>query len=164
MYKATVTCENYDGEMQDYVMYFHLSKKELLKLDAEVEEEGGMLGMLTRIQKDKKPKELMKFLDLLIDSSYGMKTDNGKFIKSVDILDDFKTSPAYDEYYFKLITVDGEADKFIDNVFPKDLMAQALEEIKKNPKILDDAGFSDEDISRITSLHGGEKVEESPKE
>lgn len=150
MYKKVIQCEDFDGNMQTYTMYFNLTKKELLTLDALVE--GGLINFLTKINEKKDPKDLIAFIDLLIDKSYGVKTDSNQFKKSKEIVDDFKCSPAYDEYYYQLITSEGEADKFIDSVFPRDVMAQALDELKKNPKMLEEAGFKDVDTSIITKI------------
>lgn len=148
MYIKTIKCEDFNGDMQTYNLYFNLTKKELLKMDANIE--GGMLNYLNKLRDEKNAKDMMNFIDILIDASYGVKSDDGKkFIKNDDVLDDFKSSPAYDEYYYQLLTAEGEADKFIDKVFPRDLMAQALDEIKKNPKLAEEAGINKADISGL---------------
>ena len=158
MYKKVIQCEDFDGNMQTYTMYFNLTKKELMKMDASFD--GGILPFLDKLNKEKNPKDLMAFVDSLIDTAYGVKTDSNKFIKSKEILDDFKASPQYDEYYYQMLTTEGEADEFIDRVFPRDLMAQALEELKKNPKMLEEAGFESADVSLLTNKSSAEEKTE----
>lgn len=63
---------------------------------------------------------------MLIDKGYGKKADDGmRFIKSPEILADFKASPAYDEFFMTVLRDAKFAAEFIEGVYPAALIAEA---------------------------------------
>lgn len=117
MYKITKKYEDYNGVEKEEDFYFNLTKAELLKM--ELSEEGGMEQRLDRLVKTKDMKEAIKVFEGLLLLSYGVKTDDGRFVKSDEARAKFVSSAAYPEIYFDLATNIDEANKFVAGITPK---------------------------------------------
>lgn len=117
MYKITKKYEDFNGVMKEEDFYFNLSKADLLKM--ELSEEGGMDKRLDRLVKTNDMKEAIKVFEGLLLMSYGVKTDDGRFVKSDEARQKFISSAAYSEIYFELATNPEEAQKFVEGVIPK---------------------------------------------
>lgn len=117
MYKITETYTDYNGVEKTEDFYFNLTKTDILKM--ELSEDGGMDQRLDRLVKTKDMKEAIKVFEGLLLLSYGIKTDDGRFVKSEEARQKFMSSAAYSEIYFKLATDPDEAQKFVEGVIPK---------------------------------------------
>lgn len=117
MYKITESYEDFNGVTKEEDFYFNLTKADLLKM--EVSHEGGMEQRLQRLIKTKDMKEAIKLFEGLLLMSYGVKTDDGRFIKNEEARNRFVSSAAYDAIYFRLATDPDEAQKFIEGIMPK---------------------------------------------
>ncbi len=117
MYKITETYTDYNGVEKTEDFYFNLTKTDILKM--ELSEEGGMDQRLDRLVKTKDMKEAIKVFEGLLLLSYGIKTDDGRFVKSEEARQKFMSSAAYSEIYFRLATDPDEAQKFVEGVIPK---------------------------------------------
>lgn len=117
MYKITETYTDYNGVEKTEDFYFNLTKTDILKM--ELSEDGGMDQRLDRLVKTKDMKEAIKVFEGLLLLSYGIKTDDGRFVKSEEARQRFMSSAAYSEIYFKLATDPDEAQKFVEGVIPK---------------------------------------------
>ena len=117
MYKITESYEDFNGVTKEEDFYFNLTKADLLKM--EVSQEGGMEQRLQRLIKTKDMKEAIKLFEGLLLMSYGVKTDDGRFIKNEEARNRFVSSAAYDTIYFRLATDPDEAQKFIEGIMPK---------------------------------------------
>lgn len=126
MLSKKITYVDFDGEKRTEEFRFHLSKAELAKMRYSVA--GGLEKRLTKIIDSNDQPQLIKIFCELIDLSYGVKSDDGrKFMKSPEILDDFKSTEAYSQLFMELATNDNAAKEFINGVLPSDL----VEETKK---------------------------------
>lgn len=124
MYKETITYKNFNDIEITEDKYFNLTKAELMQM--ELSSDGGYAARLKRIIATKDVKELIRLFTGLIDLSYGEKSDDGKhFRKSEDILADFKDTNAYSELYMKFVMDADAASRFINGIFPEDLIKEA---------------------------------------
>lgn len=117
MYKITRKFEDFNGVEKEQDFYFNLTKADILKM--ELSEEGGMDKRLDRLVKTKDMKEAIKVFEGLLLMAYGVKTDDGLFVKNDQVRAEFASSAAYSDIYFELATNPEEAQKFVENVVPK---------------------------------------------
>lgn len=129
MLKKTITYTDYDGMERTEDFWFNLSKTELTKLDAELP--GGVLGVLRKIIDKKDRKALVDFIETLILRSYGEKTLDGKrFVKTLDMAEEFMQTPAYDELFMSILSDTDSQTSFINGVIPQS-MAKEIEQTDK---------------------------------
>lgn len=133
MYKTEITYKDYNDIERTEILYFGFNKLEILKLQAK--KNGGFVEYLTRISKAKQFDELMNAYEGLIDMSYGVKSDDGTtFVKNNEVLEKFKSSPAYSEFIMKLMAdEDGDVIKFITGIMPSEYIGEVEKELRKNP-------------------------------
>lgn len=117
MYKITKKYEDFNGVEKEEDFYFNLTKADLLKM--ELSEEGGMDKRLERLVKTQDMKEAIKVFEGLLLMSFGVKTDDGRFVRNEEARQRFISSAAYSEIYWELATDPDAAQKFIDNVIPQ---------------------------------------------
>lgn len=117
MYKITKKYTDFNGVEKEEDFYFHLSKADILKM--ELSEDGGMDQRLNKLIKTKDIKEAIKVFEGLLLMSFGIKTDDGRFVRNEEARQAFISSAAYSEIYYELATNPEEAQKFVNNVIPK---------------------------------------------
>lgn len=117
MYKITKKYEDFNGVEKEEDFYFNLTKADILKM--ELSEEGGMDKRLDRLVKTKDIKEAIKVFEGLLLMAYGIKTDDGRFVKSEEARAKFVSSAAYSEIYYDLATDPEKAQAFVEGVVPK---------------------------------------------
>lgn len=117
MVSKTLTYENFEGETITETAYFNLSKGELVKLDAVLP--GGLESYMKSIVARKQPGELVRMMDKIIGMAYGVKNDEGLFIKPTDRTLAFMASDAYYALIEDLYNKDGEIERFIQGIMPK---------------------------------------------
>lgn len=140
MYVVKETYTDYLGTDRTEDFYFNLNKAEIVKLELSIP--GGLTGMLkTLIEKQNIPK-MIEVFDMLIDKSYGVRSADGRsFVKTKEVLEDFKSTEAYSNIYMRFATDSKFASDFLNNIIPKDM----AEEIAK---------MSDADKKAITDKLG----------
>lgn len=122
---------DYNGVEREEKFYFNLTKAELLRM--ELYKKGGMQSYLKRIINEQDQVKIVEMFEEIIDMSYGKKSDDGKsFIKSPELLAEFKQSEAYSELYVELVTNADAASNFINGIIPAAIAAAAEAEMKKN--------------------------------
>ena len=122
MYVITKTYTDYDGKERTEDFYFNLNKAEVLKMQNS--EDGGMNKTLAKIMQEDNLKRLYEHFESIVDRAYGEKSlDGRRFMKSEEILSNFKQTEAYSEIIFELATNTEKAIEFINHVLPK---AEAL--------------------------------------
>ena len=117
MYKITKKYEDLNGFEKEEDFYFNLTKADILKM--ELSEDGGLDKRLDKLVKTKDMKEAIKVFEALLLMSFGVKTDDGRFVRSEEARQRFVSSAAYPEIYFELATNPEEAQKFVNGVIPK---------------------------------------------
>lgn len=124
MFKYTVNYEDFDGNQQSEVLYFNLSKPEMLKL--QMKNDGGYAEYLQKIANSNNPAEVLDAFSDIVLMAYGQKSEDGKrFVKSEEAKMAFSQSVAYDTFLFELIENPAIIENFMNGVFPKDLLEKA---------------------------------------
>ena len=75
MIKKQITYTDYDGNERTESFWFALNQAELLEMN--LEKNGGLSNMITRITETNDFAELSRILKDLIRRSYGVKSDDG---------------------------------------------------------------------------------------
>lgn len=130
MIKKQITYTDYDGNERTESFWFALNQAELLEMN--LEKNGGLSNMITRITETNDFAELSRILNDLIRRSYGVKSDDGKrFVKSPAMTEEFMQTEAYSEMFTELVTDAGATSEFIQGIIPQKLAAQVMAEQKK---------------------------------
>lgn len=130
MIKKQITYTDYDGNERTESFWFALNQAELLEMN--LEKNGGLSNMITRITETNDFAELSRILKDLIRRSYGVKSDDGKrFVKSPAMTEEFMQTEAYSEMFTELVMDAGATSEFIQGIIPQKLAAQVMAEQKK---------------------------------
>lgn len=130
MIKKQITYTDYDGNERTESFWFALNQAELLEMN--LEKNGGLSNMITRITETNDFAELSRILKDLIRRSYGVKSDDGKrFVKSPAMTEEFMQTEAYSEMFTELVTDAGATSEFIQGIIPQKLAAQVMAAQKK---------------------------------
>lgn len=130
MIKKQITYTDYDGNERTESFWFALNQAELLEMN--LEKNGGLSNMITRITETNDYAELSRILKDLIRRSYGVKSDDGKrFVKSPAMTDEFMQTEAYSEMFTELVTDANATSEFITGIIPQKLAAHVVAEQKK---------------------------------
>lgn len=125
MIKKTITYTDFNGTPRTEDAYFHVSKAELLEKQFDVDKDGKEIqftDVLTRIGEEKRPSELVRIFRMLIEWSYGVKSEDGRrFTKTPEVLAEFTESPAFSTLYMELATDAEMASAFTSGILPDDM-------------------------------------------
>lgn len=114
----TVRYQDFNDEPVEEELHFHLSKVELVRLDAAYP--GGLEAHLNTILEKKDHASLLNMFEDVVSKAYGIKSADGKtFVKNEELLAEFKQSGAYDELIMDLLTSEGSAEQFFTAILPK---------------------------------------------
>ena len=141
MLKKTVKCVDYNGTERTETLYFHVSKtsiltasndvyNEIMKIAQELQDRAKLLeGMESQNINQENPfdqnnqvlaesiRMVARLLHRLIDLSYGKRSEDGqKFVKSKEILDEFKSSIAYEAFIEEMLSNLDEMVEFINKL------------------------------------------------
>lgn len=116
MFKIHKKYVDYNGNEREEDCYFNLNKAEILEM--ELSEEGGMDKRLQRLIGSQDMKEAIKVFKAIVLMSYGIKMDDGTFVKNQEIRDKFVQSAIYPEIFMELATDADKAQKFINGILP----------------------------------------------
>lgn len=127
MVKETIKYIGFDDQEREEDFYFNLNKTELM--EAELSVPGGLSVAFEKAMKAKNVAAVVFMFRDLLWRAYGEKTADGRgFHKSPQLTQAFVETPAYDKLFMELVTSEDKARVFLDNLMPKDLLAEA----KKN--------------------------------
>lgn len=123
MVKKTITYTDYDGNERTEDFRFNLSKAEYVMFENSVI--GGMSKEIERAMAMQNGPRILEIFKDLVDRSYGVKTADGRrFMKSPELLQEFRETEAYVNLFMELVT-DPEAGKaFLRGVSPSDMIAE----------------------------------------
>lgn len=155
MLKKTLTYTDYNGNEVTDDLYFHLSTMEVVRIQTELEmqEDEELDEYALRLGREKNLKEILQFIDLIVQRSYGVRSSDGKrFDKSPKVLDDLLASPKYDALIGELLFVDGAAQEFASSVGLLDKKDSATPELK----------VIEEPKSQLTTEQLLEKIQSDP--
>lgn len=120
MLKKTITYTDFDGNEVTEDFYFHMSKADLVEM--ELSHKDGLQKKIERIVEAQDGKAIMEEFKNLLLGSYGQKSPDGRrFVKSQELQDEFKSSPAYDVIFMELVTDSDKAAAFVNGIIPTDL-------------------------------------------
>lgn len=123
MFKKTITYTDYDGNERTEDFRFNLSKAEYVMFENSVI--GGMSKEIERAMAMQNGPRILEIFKDLVDRSYGVKTADGRrFMKSPELLQEFRETEAYVNLFMELVT-DPEAGKaFLRGVSPSDIITE----------------------------------------
>lgn len=133
MIKKSVTYETYDDEpitvTEDF--YFHITKLDIMEMDLYLE--GGIEGTLEELQKTEDATRAWELFKDILLNAYGERETNGKSFRKKDnkgrpLRDHLEGSPALGEIILDFLNDPEEAGKFINKMFPQNLVAEAKAE------------------------------------
>lgn len=111
MLKQTVTYENFNGFEVTEDLYFNLSTPELARLSARYG--GDVSEYATKLAKSGNLDAMLHFIEDLMLTSYGKKSDDGKrFVKTKEVREEFEYSIAYATLFEELLTDPDKAQAF----------------------------------------------------
>ena len=141
MLKKSIKFVDYNGVERTENLYFHVSKtsiltasnsvyNEIMKIAQELQDRAKLLeGMEAGSINEENPfdpnnqvlaesiRMVARLLDRLIDLSYGKRSEDGqKFVKSKEILDEFKSSIAYEAFIEQMLSKQDEMVEFINKL------------------------------------------------
>lgn len=121
MIKQTITHKDFTGEEQTEDFFFHLTEADVIEL--EVSANGNSLSAWTeKIVKSQNGAEIIATFKKIITASYGVKSDDGRrFIKSPEILAEFKSTQAYSNLFMQLATNAEIAATFVNGIMPSEM-------------------------------------------
>lgn len=130
MLKETITFTDFNDNPATEVIYFNLTKNELIDLEASVD--GGLSAMMRSVEDNPTAKNVLELLKTLTHASYGLKSPDGKYFdKSPEITNRFIHSAFYDDFLFSLIENDAQKGlAFIRGIVPAPLLAEAEKQIQ----------------------------------
>lgn len=142
MYRKNIKYKDFNGVDRDETFYFNFGMHELTLLEWKTP--GGIQNYMQNIIQTQDGQKLADMFKWLIDESYGVKSADGRsFIKSKEVLDNFKFTPAYEKLFMSLATDDKAAAEFVNGVFPK----EAVEEAARQKQMAEKAGLKIEDLA-----------------
>ena len=121
MISKKVTVEGFDGT-EDRVYWFHLTKSEVLKWDAEFD--GELKEFLDKTAESQSVPEVYAAIAELLRRAVGERRGN-KFVKDVDVTSDFEFGGAMDEVIAWLFSTPDATETFIMGLLPKDVIEKA---------------------------------------
>lgn len=135
MLKKTITYVDYNDQKRTEDYWFHLTKSELIELDAS--NEGGLETTIRKIIKETDTKRIVELVKDLVLKSYGEKSADGKrFVKSKEAAEAFMQTEAYSQLFVDLISDPDQMTAFFKGAIPQDVREQADKMQKENPEAI----------------------------
>lgn len=151
MFTDTITYTDFDGNERKEKIYFNLTKAEALKLDA-----SNYAEYLQSVLDSEDPEKILDAYERFIDLGYGEKSEDGRrFVKSDEILQNFKTSLIFDEFYFKLLSDPNYAVDFMVGILPdvglpeSQIRKMIADGVNKNTDDVVEAELMPKEVARI---------------
>lgn len=139
---------DFNGQEREEEFLFNLNKSELIKW---LTTNGGYTieAILQKMIETENVRDMINEFETLILTSYGEKSLDGKrFVKTKEIQDNFRYSPAYDELFMELVGDASKAAEFFNKIIPSDLAAEVDKIMKENPDQVPDV-LKKADIAQI---------------
>ena len=124
---------DFNGQEREEEFLFNLNKSELIKW---LTTNGGYTieAILQKMIETENVRDMINEFETIIMMSYGEKSlDGKKFIKSIEVQDQFRYSPAYDELFMELVGDAKKAAEFFNKIIPSDLAEEVNKMMKENP-------------------------------
>ena len=132
MYREEITSIDFNGNERTEEFLFNLTPQEVSNMQFSTV--GGLDAYIKKISSEQDVPKIIKLFQDLIDLSYGQKTADGRgFKKTPEILEDFKSTQAYSDFYMSLIDDVDKATRFVNGITPDE--AKKPEDHKKSEKV-----------------------------
>jgi len=136
MYARDITYTDYNGVERTEKFYFNLNKAELLNMELEYQEKGGIKNAMNKMMDDKDAKGVVKLITWMIRHAYGEKSADGKqFLKNDAIMDGFVSTEAYSNLIMDLLNDSDKLGDFMAKIMPADIREEAEKMLKENGKV-----------------------------
>ena len=123
MLKKTIKYTDFNGDETSEDFLFHLSKAELIELEASHKD--GLAASMQRIIEADDNRAIIAEFKRIVLLSYGKKSIDGKrFIKNQTMRDEFESSEAYSTLFMELVTNTDSAIEFMNGIIPSDMIPQ----------------------------------------
>lgn len=123
MLKKTIKYTDFNGDETSEDFLFHLSKAELIELEASHKD--GLAASMQRIIEADDNRAIIAEFKRIVLLSYGKKSMDGKrFIKNQTMRDEFESSEAYSTLFMELVTNTDSAIEFMNGIIPSDMVPQ----------------------------------------
>lgn len=133
MYKKTVAFEDlFTGREITETFYFHISK---VRLTRNMDIKDDLESFQNRIEGDERDlttsekKEILELIERLIKLSYGVRSDDGRFVQNDEVWSRFVDTPAYDAVVFSVFENNKSAVEFMSGILPADLREEVTKEM-----------------------------------
>jgi hypothetical protein len=132
MLKKTVTFEDLDGNEVTEDFYFHLSKADIIEMEAS--EQGGMAQHLAAMIATNDNGQILSAVKLILERTVGRRSEDGRrFERSKEITEAFMQSDAYSVVFMDLVTDAAKAAEFFKGVIPAQAAAKLEASMASNP-------------------------------
>lgn len=128
MITITVKYEDLNEKACSEDLYFHLYKHQAMDL---LNGEGGLKKQLTNLMTTEDGEVAYDAFKMLVQASYGAKTDDGRFEKDDEATKRFMSGPAFDALIDLLESSEQVALDFVTGIFPKGMLDEAKMEAAK---------------------------------
>ena len=133
MFAKKVKYTDYNDVEHEETFYFNLNRAELLKMLV-TENDATLDQVFEYFRRTRNGKELLKMIEDLIKSSYGIKSADGKsFIKRPEYLEAFVQSEAYVNILTELLNDSDKAADFFIGILPKNLQGDVEKFYRDHP-------------------------------
>lgn len=128
MHSITRTFTDFDGNQRTETHYFNLTKAELVELEFR---SNGLEDRLQRLIVAQKGSDIMDLITEILELTYGVKAEGGRFRKGKLFWEDFRSSAFYSEFFFEMVTDADKVSAFLNAVIPQELRADAKREVQE---------------------------------
>lgn len=126
MHKRTMTYTDFNGTEVTEDFYFNLSKADIVKM--QLSEKVGLHEHMTQVVKSNDGPKIVELFEKIVLMAYGVRTEDGRFVKSQEVRDHFASTAAYADLFVLLATDAGAAAEFINATMPP---KQEMEQLTK---------------------------------
>ena len=157
MYKRIIKYTNLKDERKVEELYFYLSPKNLKKLDAKYQDQGGIRGLFQKMITKNDNRLILETIEDIILSSYGIVSEDGnRFIQNDTVRSEFECSCAYEQLFDELTSTAEAFGEFLKKILPNEVQAEIAKAEKEGnvemPEIVAEMLKEQEAAEKVTSI------------
>ena len=159
MIKKTVKYVDFEGMEREEDLYFNIDEAEIV--DWVTQENGDIISIIIELTKATNPLQVIPKVKEFVLRAYGVKSKDGRsFIKSPEVVENFKYSKAFYEVYMEVASNDKALIEFIDGILPEKYRPTNLsdEEVEETLKGIDPSILSENNAQKLI-----ERIRETSK-
>lgn len=116
MITKTIDFIDFRGNDRQAELNFNLTAAELMELEVGFQREGGMNGVIETMGKTDDQQFILNAFKTIIQKSYGIRTNDDRFIKNTLEWETFQSSEAYSTFLMSLMSDPDEASAFMEAI------------------------------------------------